>query len=188
MGPIRSSKPLPEDAPDDHLSIPKELWLLVDLIFQRGLNHENLFLETGVQAEMEQIREALATGASLEELNTSVYSLGEALVRLLESFPQPVVPFSLYRQCLESAHSFTVAKQLLSFLPPVNYNIFHYVTSFLREVLSHADKNQLTITQLATLFGSVLLRPPPGDTTVDDVSISRRRAQFIANFLQPEST
>ena len=188
VGPLRSAKPLPEEATDEHLSVPKELWQLVDLIYQRGLSHENLFLETGVQQEMEQIREALATGQPLEELNCSAYSLGEALVRLLESFPQPVVPFALYRQCLESAHSFTVAKQLLSFLPPVHYNVFHYITSFLREVLSHADQNQLTANQLAMLFGSVMLRPSPSEATVEDPSISRRRAQFINNFLEPESS
>lgn len=188
IGPVRTSKPLPEDATDEHLSIPKELWQLIDAIYRRGLGDKNLFLETGVQQEMEQIREALALGTPLEDLTCSVYSLGEALVRLLESFSQSVVPSTLYRQCLETAHSFTMSKQLLSFLPPAHYNVFHYVTAFLREVLTQAAKNQLSLSQLALLFGSVLIRAPPGEFIADEAAVSKRKAQFLANFLEPEGS
>lgn len=186
IGPVRTSKPLPEEATEEHLSIPKELWYITDAIYSRGLGHKNLFLETGVQQEMEQIRDALSTGSSLDDPNWSVYSLGESFVRLLESFPISVVPQSLYRQCLETAHSFTLAKQLLSFLPPAHYNVFHYVVAFLREVLTQSPKNQLTQAQLAMLFGSVLIRPPPGEVASEEAAAAKRKAQFLSNFLEPE--
>jgi hypothetical protein len=44
-------------------------------------------------------------------------------------------------------------KQLLSYLPVVNYNVFYYLMAFLREVLQHGDKNKLQADKLGT-------RPP----------------------------
>ncbi len=48
-------------------------------------------------------------------------------------------------------------KQLLSYLPVVNYNVFYYLMAFLREVLQHGDKNKLQADKLGT-------SPPPPHT------------------------
>eukprot|EP01113_Clastostelium_recurvatum_P039045 TRINITY_DN5917_c0_g1_i1.p1 TRINITY_DN5917_c0_g1~~TRINITY_DN5917_c0_g1_i1.p1 ORF type:complete len:300 (+),score=81.42 TRINITY_DN5917_c0_g1_i1:395-1294(+) len=177
--PIRTSTPIPTT--DTKLSIPKELWRIIDFIFKKGLGEEGLFLESGVQGEMEIIRECLDTGNSFAAQPLSVHSMAETAIRFLEALAEPLIPYALYDQALTSSSSYLQCKQLLSYLPTVNYNVFYYLISFLREVLSYPD-NRLTPDQLAVVFSSVLLRPKSEPDTLDEATI-KKKADFVYHFL-----
>lgn len=66
--PIRVGQPVMED--DKVLSIPKELWRLVDYISTRGMEKVDLFLQSGDQSEIDHIVECLDTGKSLDDFST----------------------------------------------------------------------------------------------------------------------
>jgi len=87
--------------------------------------------------------------------------MAEILIQFLDSLAEPVIPTSLYRQCLEASGSYSQCKQLLSYLPTVHYNVFYYLMAFLREVLSHAAKNKLKADQagIYSLSLPLLLKP-----------------------------
>lgn len=63
-------------------------------------------------------------------------SIAESLLLLLDSFPEPVIPFAMHLKCLDSAHNYTACKQvrliinelvLFSILPTkVEVCIFHF--------------------------------------------------------------
>uniref|UniRef100_A0A7S2SHQ8 Rho-GAP domain-containing protein n=1 Tax=Rhizochromulina marina TaxID=1034831 RepID=A0A7S2SHQ8_9STRA len=132
------------------LSVPKELWRLVDEIYQKGLEDRNLFLTQGNPSEVEQIRECLDTGT--EFASCSVYSIADALWSFLKSLEQPIIPSALFPSTEIDAQSIQPwSRRFLEQLPPVNYNVFVYMISFFREVLLHSEANRLTPLKLAVV-------------------------------------
>jgi len=130
------------------LSVPKELWRLVDEIYQKGLDDRNLFLTQGNPSEVEQIRENLDTGKEFG--SCSVYSIADALLSFLNSLEQPIIPSALFPSTEIDAQSIQPwSRRFLEQLPPVNYNVFVYMISFFREVLLHSEANRLTPLKLA---------------------------------------
>ncbi|KAG0338106.1 hypothetical protein BG000_004551 [Podila horticola] len=67
--------------------------------------------------------------------NRGIHSMAEVLLRFLESLKEPVVPTEMYYRALEVASHQQAAYGLLDLMPPVNVNVFVYVTSFLRELI-----------------------------------------------------
>jgi len=178
---IRNSQPLP--AHEQKLSIPKELWRVIDFIYKKGPNEEGLFLQSGVQKEMEIIRECLDTGESFAPYNVSIHSMAETVIRFLESLPEPVIPYSLYNQALEASSVYAQCRLITAYLPTYNYNVFYYLISFLREVLSFPE-NKITPEKLAVVFSSVLLRADPsGPPQPSSEAVIKKKADFIYHFL-----
>lgn len=67
--------------------------------------------------------------------NRGIHSMAEVLLRFLESLQEPVVPTEMYYRALEAASHQQAAYGLLDLMPPVNVNVFVYITSFLRELI-----------------------------------------------------
>lgn len=179
--PARLRQPLTEVEKSKWLRIPKEVWRLVDWLFRNALDVEDLFLESGDSFEMEQIREALDTGEPLKP--ALAHSVAETLLRLVESLEIPIIPFTFYRNVLE-VQSPIMAKQLVSKLPDIHYNTFFYIVSFLREVLTHREKNRLSPEKLAVVFSTVLIRPPKGVKQSDQAH--KQQATCIEYFLHSD--
>jgi len=182
--PIRNNIPIPTD--QKKLSIPKELWRIVDYIYYNGLKEEGLFKESGVSKEMELIRDCLDSGEPFTNITFSIHSMAETLIRFLESLVEPVVPFNMYQQALDASSSPVSCKTLVSHLPAVNYNVFFYLISFLIEALSHNQDNKLSPDQLAIIFSTVFLRPSPLSPQSQyppDAAIVKKKADLILHFL-----
>ncbi|XP_042296834.1 type II inositol 1,4,5-trisphosphate 5-phosphatase isoform X2 [Sceloporus undulatus] len=166
------------------LDIPKELWMMVDHLYRNASQQEDLFQQPGLRAEFEQIRDCLDTG-TLDTLVGSNHSVAEALLLFLESLPEPVICYSLYDSCLECADSYVLSRQVASTLPRCHRNVFSYLTAFLRELLRHSGKNHLDVNILASIFGGLLLRPPPGHPQ-PGIAEKRKAQWFIRQFLLRE--
>lgn len=170
--------------------IPKEIWFLVDHLFRNSLEEAHIFEQPGLHSELIAIREFLDTGMP-NKIPGSVHSAAEALLLFLESLPVPVIPNEFYNQCLESANNYTMCRQLLAKIPLVHRNVFKYLTSFLKEVLLHSDKNRLDIKTLSTLFGRVMIRAASSLEKTDNSilrrssaqAVDRKKATFIYHFL-----
>ena len=146
------------------LSLPKEVWRLVDYLFTRGMDAPDLFLTNGVQSEVEAVIDCLDTGAEFGSYN--VHSVSEAFVYLLKQMPQPIFPQHLvdeYQGDAQPAQPRSGEKlaefcrgPALSRLTPAHYNAFVYLVAFLRELLGHREKNKLHPVQLTLIFASAL--------------------------------
>lgn len=77
-----------------HMSIPKELWRLVDALWQGGMREKDLFSSTADQSEVRCLRECLDTGAQFP--TCSAHSVVEALLSFVSSLPSPLLPPDLY--------------------------------------------------------------------------------------------
>uniref|UniRef100_A0A7S4P4K0 Rho-GAP domain-containing protein n=1 Tax=Paramoeba aestuarina TaxID=180227 RepID=A0A7S4P4K0_9EUKA len=146
------------DQGGDRLSIPKELWRIVDHLFRTGTEEEDLFLMSGVDTEMEQIRECLDTGKSFDDMAFNPHSMAEALIRFFEYLPKPVIPPHLIPKLLQVAGDQSACKKILApAIPEVHYQVFFYITLFLKELLKKSSKNKLTAEKLGMVFARVLL-------------------------------
>ncbi|XP_044277277.1 type II inositol 1,4,5-trisphosphate 5-phosphatase isoform X2 [Varanus komodoensis] len=160
---------------EEPLDIPKELCMM-----------EDLFQQPGLRTEFERIRDCLDSGM-LDTLVASNHSVAEALLLFLESLPEPVICYQLYDNSLECADSFVLSHQVASMLPSSHKNVFHYLIAFLRELLQHSGKNLLDVKTLASIFGGILLRPPPGHPKTG-ISEKQKAQQFIQQFLLGEGS
>ncbi|XP_063211956.1 type II inositol 1,4,5-trisphosphate 5-phosphatase isoform X3 [Chroicocephalus ridibundus] len=166
------------------MDIPKELWMMVDHLYRSASQQEDLFQQPGLRSEFEQIRDCLDKGMH-DTLLGSNHSVAEALLLFLESLPEPVICYRFYSSCLESASNYPLSSQIISNLPACHKNVFQYLMAFLRELLKNSGKNHLDVNILASIFGGLLLRPPPGHPT-PDIAEKRKAQQFIHQFLLRE--
>ena len=151
-------------------TVPKEIWRLLDALSTGGhngignaLKQKDLFVSAEVdENEVKQIRESLDCNAPFP--TCTPHALVEALLSLLSSLPRPVLPIESYPTGgdIDAANLRTWSKRLLDNLPPLNYNLFIYLLSFLQLVLSHREYNRTTPTVLATLMVECLM-PNPQD-------------------------
>ncbi|XP_068850528.1 type II inositol 1,4,5-trisphosphate 5-phosphatase isoform X2 [Aphelocoma coerulescens] len=173
-----SDDPAQDEKPTD---IPKELWMMVDHLNRNASQQEDLFQQPGLRSEFEQIRDCLDKGMYDTFLGSN-HSVAEALLLFLESLPEPVICCRFYSSCLESASNYGLSCQIISDLPVCHKNVFEYLMAFLRELLKNSGKNHLDANILASVFGGLLLRPPPGHPT-PDIAEKRKAQQFIHQFL-----
>lgn len=167
---------------DKPLKIPKEIWLLVNHLFTKSCQQEDLFLTPGLQEELQSIFDCLDTSIP-DSVPGCNHSVAEALLIFLEALPEPVVCYELYQRCLECSHDSRLCKQLISQLPRAHRNVFRYLMAFLKELLKHSLKNNLTASLIATLFASLLIRPPPNLVRRQSPPDRQRSIDFILGFL-----
>lgn len=136
--------------PSLKLKIPKEMWRLCDWLHKNGMYWSEIFIRSGKPEQIEALRECLDTGAEFPSTEVDAYSVGETLIRFLDSLREPLIPYEFYASALNVGGNFTLCKQLISKFPEVNYNVFYYLTAFLREFLNHSTANKLTPEKLST--------------------------------------
>ncbi|XP_013923843.1 PREDICTED: inositol polyphosphate 5-phosphatase OCRL-1 [Thamnophis sirtalis] len=174
--------PQDEDSNDRPLHIPKEIWLLVDHLFKNACHQEDLFQTPGMQDELQDIIECLDTSIP-ESIPGSNHSVAEALLIFLEALPEPVICYELYQRCLDCSQDSRLCRQVVSQLPRSHRNVFRYVMAFLRELLKYSESNNVSGNMLATLFASLLLRPPPNLVSKQTLQDRQRANSFILAFL-----
>jgi phosphatidylinositol-bisphosphatase len=164
----------PNANPSNALCIPKELWRMVDAIYEKGVQTPELFSIPGTPTEVSQIREALDTGSPFSS-PASIHSYVECFTSFLSSLSSPVVPASLFPTVeINSENIQSMARKFLEDLPPVHYNVLVYVMSFFREVLLYRESNHLTAAKVARICCKFCSPTPPN--VVMDSSMVQRRA------------
>ncbi|KAG2947574.1 hypothetical protein PC129_g5361 [Phytophthora cactorum] len=159
MSPQSSNGPPSSTTPSDSQKVPKELWRMVNDIYENYMHEKNLFVEAGSKVEIVQLREALDTGSPFPQ--HSGYSTAELLVRWLQALRQSVVPDEALAAAVASTNGNMAqgCRALLDGLPPVRYNVVVYLVAFLREVIKQSATNKLSPEKLAFVFGRCLVSP-----------------------------
>lgn len=152
----------------DRMFIPKELWRLVDLLWQLDAFEQEGIFRNSAQVnliELAAVREALDTGTEFPPC--TVQTAVEALSSFLQSLPKPLLSPDLYpKQRIDPSQIHQWCKsQFLELLPPLRYNVFVYILSFMREVLAHEHLNKSHPTKLA-LFCIQCMTGLPNDNVL----------------------
>ncbi|XP_054002193.1 inositol polyphosphate 5-phosphatase OCRL isoform X2 [Hylaeus anthracinus] len=182
---LENNKHLPQGIYD----VPKEIWLLVDRLYRHGIKTAGLFETPGLHSEIIAIRDWLDNW-SQDPMPGSVHSVAEALLLLLESTAEPLIPYNLHSVCLSAAVNYLQCNQIVMQLPEIRKTVFLYICYFLKELLNHTQDNELDAKTLATLFGSIFLRDPPRSrddrnqrSRTGQATIDRKKAAFVYHFL-----
>ena len=159
-----------EKADAQKLGIPKELWRLVDALWNgKALLEKDLFQGTYDESEVAAIREALDTGVDFPP-NCTPHAYVEAMTTFLASLAKPIIATDLYPNVeVDETTQKQLCKRFLDALPPLSYNVLVYVVSFMREVLAQNGYNRSTPDRLSSVCVSSL-------TSQDDDKEDTRRA------------
>jgi phosphatidylinositol-bisphosphatase len=178
LDPIELANHFPNEqevSPSNALCVPKELWRLVDAIYEKGLPTPELFTKHGLPEEVSQIREALDTGAAFGSF--SIHSFVECFTSFLTSLASPVIPTYVFPNTEINAENIQMmTRRLLEELPPIHYNTLVYIISFFREVLLYTDHNQSTAAKLAHIC---LKHCAPADVVMDSSMMQRRAGMSL---------
>lgn len=147
------------------MSVPKEIWRLVDAIWSRGMESRGLFLAPGNPAEIIEVREALDTGDAIPA-SADPLSIAEVLCDLLESLREPVIPVIYFPlpQDLKAMGVEGWTGQMLRNIAPLHYNVLVYLVRFGREVLAHGHANGCSnVEDLSFVLSRCMMRRIPHD-------------------------
>lgn len=130
--------------------VPKELWRVVDALFSgRALRERDLFSSGATEAiatEAATIRECLDTGSAFPA-ECNPHALAEVMVTFLAALPEPVLPATFYPDNeLDPSRIRGFCRKIFesSEFPTLNYNVFVYVISFLKEIINAQSGNNLS--------------------------------------------
>jgi len=188
LDPIRCVEKYGDD-PTAKFCIPKELFRLVDAIYQKGLDSPDLFSTAGHAQEMDEIRECLDTGAPFPE-RSKIHSFAEVLVAFLSNLDQTIVPQRLLPTLeIDEQNLQFYTRKFLDELPPIHYNVFVYVTSFFRECLVRQQAYDLMPAKLARICCNCLVEGSQGTGEEGTKSSQRRRGMedIMMHFLETSS-
>jgi phosphatidylinositol-bisphosphatase len=168
----------PNANPSNALCIPKELWRMVDSIYEKGLQTPDIFSVPGKPAEIAQIREALDTGSPFSS-PASIHSYVECFTSFLASLSTPVVPSNLFPTVeINSENIQAMSRKFLEDLPPVHYNVLVYVMSFFREVLLYRESNNMAAAKLSRICCKYC-SPHPSNIIMDSSMVQRRAGMHL---------
>lgn len=163
-------------APDGkRFLLPPQLWHLVDALLPAAAPGDpSLFLSYGGDAAaVAEVLAATDRGDYAALSKAPPPALASALLRLLASLHEPVVPYSCYDRAVAagSASSPEAALEVVASLPPVHVNTLTYLLGLLRRLAGlesseaasavSAASAEEAADALAERFGAVLLWPPP---------------------------
>ncbi|VEU36733.1 unnamed protein product [Pseudo-nitzschia multistriata] len=181
LDPIERAGQFPNESdisPSNALCIPKELWRVVDAIYEKGLQTPELFSTAGIPAEVAHIREALDTGSPFSS-PYSIHSYVECFTKLLSSLSAPVIPPSMFPMVeINSENIQSMSRKFLEVLTPVHYNVLVYVMSFFREVLLYRDRNGLTAAKIARICCQCC-SPTPANVVLETTMVQRQAGMHL---------
>ncbi len=168
------------------LCIPKELWRIVDAIYEKGLHERELFSISGYEEEIQRIRECLDTGEPFGDFR--IHSMADVLVSFLSSLSSTVVPPNLLPGLEIDAQNLQGnARSLLEGLPPIHYNVFVYIISFFRECLLFQQSNQLTAAKMARICVRCLVNGNQMDESRQSSQRQKNMYILMMHFLESSS-
>ncbi|KAF8747071.1 phosphatidylinositol dephosphorylation [Rhizoctonia solani] len=169
-GPVRTSTVLKSAQlpPEKASSSPRELMRLINWLMKNSIEFDDLFEKPGDTNIVDQIVEALDTGAEFpfDEKTPDhgvALAFASALLLFLEEMPEPVIPYGLYAQCAltssrEQAYELNGNFQILDTLPGLNANMWISITAFLHYFCQQdrRAKNTDATRKIARIFAEVL--------------------------------
>lgn len=168
------------------LSVPKELWLLVDCLLRvregdrdKYLNQlPGIFLREADDAETQR---ALAFIDRAEAIPSDVngYAVAKCMLNVLTNLEDAVIPRFAHRRAIEAGHTEDpdMVQAVVDMLPPLNANVFWYIIGFLCEtplVAGNDGRGDNRELEVAEVFGRILLSG--GDVNPRD---DRHRTAFV---------
>ncbi|XP_058639531.1 active breakpoint cluster region-related protein isoform X4 [Onychostoma macrolepis] len=186
--------PIGQVAMQESVLVPHIVRSCVEEIERRGLKEEGIYRISGASTEIQALKHAFNTNyrEAVSKLRTiDVNAVSGTLKLYFRELPLPLIPSERFKELADAleigdpyrrAHSMLT---LLQDLPDVNRNTLLFLLHHLRRVAERKEENKMSLSNLATVFGPSLLRPP-----VARVDISQEvevQVQVIFLYLQSQN-
>uniref|UniRef100_A0A8C2TPF3 Rho GTPase activating protein 1 n=1 Tax=Coturnix japonica TaxID=93934 RepID=A0A8C2TPF3_COTJA len=128
-----------------------------------ALTTEGIFRRSANTQVVREVQQKYNTGVPVDfQQYEDVHLPAVILKTFLRELPEPLLTFGLYShvvsfQSVEEVHRVDVIRKTLQSLPEENYHVLRFLTAFLVQVSAHSDRNKMTNTNLAVVFGPNLL-------------------------------
>ncbi|KAK7101033.1 hypothetical protein V1264_023881 [Littorina saxatilis] len=176
------------------LSMPLLVKKCVEEVEARGLDTVGIYRLCGSARRKIMLREAFEKSAQAVDLSpenvSDIHVVTGVLKDYLRELPEPLFTNALYQMLLDALSvrlpsdpegSAKLMLSILECLPTANQDTMALILNHLRRVASHADKNKMTIDNLAICFGPVLLCPAP--TTTSDPALDFKKHIEVLRYL-----
>ncbi|TRY85551.1 hypothetical protein DNTS_017173, partial [Danionella cerebrum] len=183
--------PIAQVAIQERVLVPHIVRSCVEEVEQRGLKEEGIYRISGASTEIQALKHAFNSNyreAVSKLRKVDVNAVSGTLKLYFRELPSPLIPSELYNDFLDARDipdPYVRADSLLRLLqslPDVNRNTLLFLFHHLRRVAERKQENKMSLSNLATVFGPSLLRPP-----VARVDISQEvevQVQVIYLYLQ----
>lgn len=127
-----------------------------------ALTTEGIFRRSANTQVVREVQQKYNMGVPVDFQQYEVHLPAVILKTFLRELPEPLLTFGLYShvvsfQNVEEENRVDVVRKTLQTLPEENYEVLHLLTAFLVQVSAHSDRNKMTNTNLAVVFGPNLL-------------------------------
>lgn len=168
------------------LPIPYVLHYIVTLLKERGALAAPGFLR--VRGDASLLKDIL--GLVNKDVTTigrgNIHVIGAFLKQWLKRLPNPVIPGELIQQ-FSSLCENNKWHKIVDLLPPVHKNVLFYLIGFLREVAANATAIGLDKSDVATMFGPLIVNPARGGREFPDLiqNLTGFAVAFCERLLDP---
>ncbi|KAF5902463.1 active breakpoint cluster region-related protein-like, partial [Clarias magur] len=156
-------------ARQERVLVPHIVRSCVDEVERRGMSEEGIYRISGASIGIQALKLAFNTNyweAMSKMRNVDVNVVSGTLKLYLRELPEPLIP-AAYFQRLSKAMDLTdsdlrvstMLSELQSF-PDVNRNTLLFLLHHLKRVAEKEELNKMSLSNLATVFGPTLMRPP----------------------------
>ncbi|XP_052009250.1 active breakpoint cluster region-related protein isoform X2 [Xyrauchen texanus] len=178
-------------AKQEGVLVPHIVRSCVEEVERRGLSEEGIYRISGASTDIQALKHAFNTNfreAVSKLRSVDVNAVSGTLKLYFRELPLPLIPSEQFQDlsdALDIADPYVRENNMLTLLqalPDVNRNSLLFLLHHLRRVGERQEQNKMSLSNLATVFGPSLLRPP-----VDRVDISQEvevQVHVIYHYLQ----
>ncbi|KAG0249261.1 hypothetical protein BG011_009452 [Mortierella polycephala] len=170
-------------------TVPLVVEKCIEAVDERGLDVEGIYRRSGMAAEARQLVQAYDIGLQPDLMDSDIYqdicSITSVLKQYLRSLPQPLIPFDLYADFIESISlphnevKMQTFRDLLDRMPLAYYTTLKVLLEHLTRVRRHDNINLMNAKNLSVVFGPTLMRNPDPSKEIMDMTYKNMAIEFI---------
>ncbi|XP_041125058.1 protein FAM13C-like isoform X2 [Polyodon spathula] len=159
--------------------VPGIVRSIVEYLDEYGLEQKGLFRVSSSVNKLKDLKAKYDGGEKVDLIEDGDIESASGLLKLfLRELPKPVIPGPLHVCFVEAfkgnkdkAELNQHLKQLLGDLPQEHYSVLRYLCNFLQRVATHSQSNQMTMENLAVVFGPCFFHVPFSSSMQEEQSL-----------------
>jgi hypothetical protein len=158
-------------------AIPLGLIRMLEEVERRGLREQGLYRISGAKSAIEALKAALtiqpagSVNVSTGELS-DVHTIAGAIKQWFRDLPDPAIPFTAYHALIAAERIESEEDRLYAFrdiiwdFPRAHFELLKRISAHLAMVCAEGKHNLMAPHNIGLVFGTSLLNPPPGPSSV----------------------
>lgn len=169
-------RPLPELVEREGHSVPTAVERMFAEIEARGLREQGIYRISGSKSAVENLRRAWdQQPAESIDLSTGefsdIHTIAGAVKAWLRDLPEPLITFDSYddliaTNAMENDERLYAMRDIIWKMPRCHFDVLRRTAEHLARVVEEGEINKMLAHNVALVFGTSLLNPPPGPSSV----------------------